>query len=63
MEVWITEGYNVGFLKWVAVVSVKGNLGVKKDQGQFVSGGSFEGDSDVNIEGVGPGEGDTLSFL
>ena len=35
-------------------------LGGDEEEGSVVSGGFFEGDSDGNLEGVGPEEGDTL---
>ena len=54
------EGYTVVFLKGVAVVAVRSKLGCEKGAGSVLSGRSFEGDSDVNLEAVGNGEGDIL---
>ena len=50
----------VGFLKGVSVVAVRIRLGGDKGSGSVLSGGSFEGDSDGNLESVGPGEVDPL---
>ena len=47
-------------LRGVSVVADRRNPGVDKVSGAVVSGGSFEGVSDGNIEGVGPREGDIM---
>ena len=63
MEFWTMEGYTVVFLIGVAVVAVTIILGVEEGAGSVLSGGYFENYSDVNLEGVGTGEGDTLGVL
>ena len=57
------EGYAVLFLICVAAVSVRRICGGDEGSGSVLSGGSFEGDSGVNIECVGPGEFDPLVVL
>ena len=52
------EGYDVGFIKGIAVVEGWSKLGGDKGAGPVLSDGSFEGTSDVKFEGIGPGEGD-----
>ena len=53
----------IGFLKLVSVVAVRNIFGGEKGSGSVVSGVSFEGDSDVKLDGVWPIEGDTLGVL
>ena len=52
MEFWDMEGYDVGFL--IVVVEVRSILGVDEGSWSCLSGGSFEGASDVNLDIVGP---------
>ena len=54
------EGYDIGFLKGVAVVSVRSRIGGDKGARSVLSCGSFESASYSNLEGVGPGEVDPL---
>ena len=44
----------------MSVVAVRSILRGDDGSGSFLSYGSFKGDSDGNLEGVGPGEGDPL---
>ena len=62
-EFWTMEGYSIRFLIGVAVVAVIIILGGDKGAGPVLIGGYFEGDSDVKLEGIGTGEGDTLGVL
>ena len=57
------EGYAVGFSICIAVVVVISITGGDKGAGPVLSGGYFEGDSDGNLEGVGPRDGDILGVL
>ena len=57
------EGYDGGLLKYISVVAGKRKIGGDEGSGTVWPGGSFEGDSDSNFEGVGPREGDPLSIL
>ena len=54
------EGYYIVLFKSVSVVAYRRKLGGEKGEGPVSHSGYFEGDSDVNIEGVGPGEGDPM---
>ena len=63
MKFWTVEVYAVLFLICVAAVSVRIICGGDEVSGSVLSGGSFEGDSGVNIECVGPGEFDPLVVL
>ena len=56
------EGYYVGLLKYVAVVADRSRLGCDLRPGNFLSRVSFRGASDIDLEGVGLGEGDTLGI-
>ena len=52
MEFWTMEGYAVGFLIGVSILSFRRILGSYKGVGLVLSGGSFEDTSDGNLEGV-----------
>ena len=62
MEYQTIEGYSVGFLKCVALVADVRKLGGDEVSGPVLSGGPFEGASDGNREGSGPGESYTMSI-
>ena len=61
IKFWTMEGHSVGFLIVVSVVVVRSMLGGDEGSGSVLSGGPFEGNSDGNLEGVGPEEADPLS--
>ena len=54
------KGYSIGFLVGVAVVRVIIIFRDEKVSGSVLSGVSFEGSIDNNLEDVCPVEGDTL---
>ena len=54
------KGYSIGFLVGVAVVRVIIIFRDEKVAGSVLSGVSFEGSIDGNLEDVGPVEGDTM---
>ena len=55
-------GYYVGLLKCVAVFSDRSKIGGEKVSGTVWPGGSIDGASDGNIEGVVPWEGYPLGI-
>ena len=60
LEFWTMEGYAVGFLIDVAIVAFRSIREGDKGAGLVLSVIYFEVDSDGNLNGVGPEEGDTL---
>ena len=60
MEFLTVEGYDVGFLKGVDVVAVRIILGGNEGAGTVLEGGSFQGESDGNLQGEDNREGDPL---
>ena len=62
MEFWTTEGYDIGLLIGVAVVTVRSRLGGDEGAGSILSSVSFEGDNYGNLDGAGPGECDPLGI-
>ena len=60
MEFWTLEGYDIGVLIGVAVFVVRNILGGDLEAGSVLSTGSFENYCDGNLEGVSPGEVDTM---
>ena len=57
-----TEELALGCLKGVAVVVDRSIIWGDEGVGSVLLGGYFEGTSDGNLEGVGPGNGDPLVF-
>ena len=62
MEEGTTEGFYFVPLKGVAVVVDRSIIWGDEGVDSVLLGGYFEGTSDGNLEGVGPGNGDPLVF-